>query len=522
MLSKIRNIANSTLSRIFIGLVALAFISWGAIDNNSDGSKPIVTFNKAQSINQKAFMLAKFNELNAIEQGQGARLSEEQIKEYQIDKLILNKLINNSILMHIAETYNFRASDTKAIDVVKQLPLFKNEQGSFDADLFKLAFKNSPNKEAEYILSIKDDIVKNNIISILTDRAIIPDKWLNLIAQDLSNKYNVNIIKINLDDILNKIENTRDEELKTFYDQNHVLFTTPERRNISYIKFLKSDIYPQIGVSQNDIDNYLKEANESEDSNKLANLETVDIIKQQKYGQELSNLNKKLEIDIAAGATLAEIAKDNNMTITNIDEITFDNTKDINLEPIKSNLFELNKDELSYPLELNDNLGLIIAQINDIIPAYLSEFSTITEVVKSQYSKVKNRQSNIEYLKNIAKNYSPNSKIPKGLSVTKFTFNKLDKTKLNNDLPKELINLIFASKTNSTTNIITKDKAAYFAYISSISTNKTSNEEVIKLQKDDLNENLQNIILQEVISYYLEQNEVKFNSENMSFDDSGI
>jgi hypothetical protein len=161
MLREIRKMANNIGVRIFLGVVVFAFIGFGIKDvlqatNNFD----LVTFSDAKNITEQAFLKAKSEEIAIIQKQNNLHLTDEDIKELEIDQIILQRLINSSIFNHITQYYDLNLSENTVIQFIKQAPIFNNSYGEFDIQIFHSVIRNSYQKEEEYLQRPKEEILK--------------------------------------------------------------------------------------------------------------------------------------------------------------------------------------------------------------------------------------------------------------------------------------------------------------------------------------------------------------------------
>src|SRR4051812_46594891 len=120
MLNNIRKAADSFIMRVLLGMIVFAFVGWGIKDvlhttNNQD----LVTFAHAKNITEEDFLKAKAEEVNNIQRQTTTNLSEEEIKQMNIDNLVIKRLINNSILSYLVNYYDLDISDEAVIQLVK-------------------------------------------------------------------------------------------------------------------------------------------------------------------------------------------------------------------------------------------------------------------------------------------------------------------------------------------------------------------------------------------------------------------
>ena len=138
MLTKFRKGADNIFVRILLGFIALSFVGFGALNflgGNSRGD--VVTFQKTKSIPTEMFLAIKAKEIDRIGRENNINLTEEQIKDLNLDYQILQKLISDAMVEYLASIYDFDISENLVINFVKTMPYFHGKDGNFDLEVFK-------------------------------------------------------------------------------------------------------------------------------------------------------------------------------------------------------------------------------------------------------------------------------------------------------------------------------------------------------------------------------------------------
>jgi parvulin-like peptidyl-prolyl isomerase len=138
MLDNIRKTADSFIMRVLFAMIAFAFVGFGIKDVlNGRRGGDIVTFSHVKNISQEDFLRAKSLEINAISKQTGTSLTDEEITQLNIDNRILKRLVYDNVLDYLVSYYDLDLSDDTVKILVKESPVFKNEQGVFDIKIFK-------------------------------------------------------------------------------------------------------------------------------------------------------------------------------------------------------------------------------------------------------------------------------------------------------------------------------------------------------------------------------------------------
>ncbi|AGJ02926.1 Parvulin-like peptidyl-prolyl isomerase [Rickettsia prowazekii str. Breinl] len=414
MLDNIRKTSDSFIMRVLFAIIAFAFVGFGIKDilnvrRNSD----IVIFSHAKNISKQDFLQAKSLEINAISKQMGKSLIDEEITQLNIDNRILKRLIYNNILDYLVSYYDLDLGDDTVKILVKESPMFKNEQGVFDIEIFKTYFKNAYIGEEKYLLNFKEKVLKNLIVSTFAKSFYVPKAMTDNIVDYMAEKREVELIQL---DLQNKpkdlqIHTPTDQQLKDFYQDNKAAFEVPEKRSFSYIKANIKDF--KISVTQDEL---LEFYNENKDEFGDQSFEAVqtqlhDLLRAKKIDILNMELAKKLEDEIASGASLVEISEKYKLPIQNVNYVSYaeligDNIMADNIAESADSIFELSEGELSYPIEAEDKSYLILVELKSIQPAQIPKFNAIKDQVNKVWIKRNIEDVNFKMIKDLAKEYN--------------------------------------------------------------------------------------------------------------------
>lgn len=528
MLASIRNIANNLIMKIVLGAIAVAFIAWGVKDalqsrNNFD----IVTFSDAKNISQQDFYKAKSEEISIIQKQNATNLTEEDIKNLRLDEIILKRLINDHMLDYLVRQYELNVSDDLVFQFIKESPLFKNDKNEFDVEIFKSSLRNSYQSEEQYLENIKGQMLKSTLVSIFLESFKVPNLMIQNIVNYMAETKSADIIEMDLANNakISSISAPKEEQLQEFYKNNPALFTIAEMRSFSFVKIETSSMQQKVAIADEEIQTFFDENKEELKAKTLdkAKLEIQKILTQQKMDELIVEFAKTLEDNIAAGSTLKEIAEKYGLELQNITDITYDKLKNhkTDLGSMVDTIFELAQGEVSYPIELKNNSGLMIIELSSIKPNELPKFETIKDNVLAVWKSEQLKALNLKTMQNLANNYAKSpisAKDAKTLGVVingKFSLSRLQLEKAGANLEKEknvpidLMQAITYAKKSTTTPVFTRNNKAYFAYIKDSKLDKIAAAQVRKESTESISTNIKNALLEELIGYCAKQNKMK-------------
>jgi SurA N-terminal domain/PPIC-type PPIASE domain len=523
MLTNIRNVADTFIMRLLLGMVACAFVFWGIKDvlqghTNND----LVTFSRAKNITESDFRIARSEEISILQKQSDTYLTEEDLKRLNVDQLVLQRLINDSVLNYIVNYYDLNITDHMVLHTLKQSPIFKNDQGEFDLALFKSIIKNSYHREADYLQAMKEKILRNIVLSSFLKTFKAPDLMVKNIVDYMAEKRYAHLVQIDLtaQAIGDKSIRTKsnEDELKLFYDNHPELFTIAETRSISYVLISQFYIAQKIHITEEELLSFYNENKEEFDNKPFVKVKkhVTNALTEQKSADLIVEFTKNLEDDLAAGAALPEIATKYGLEIKTFKDISYLGLEQNKIIGIAAPaVFEMSEGEISYPIEIPKKHELILVQLNSITPTHAEEFKSITNKVEKLWNEQKIRDLNFKNFEKIAKDYTLNTNtkdltanitIDRSFSVTRAHLEEDSK------LPSDLLMSIFQAQIGTSTPIFTSGNKAYFAYVTNIKIDEAKVKNIEKSSRESIISTIKNSVLEELIGYFIKQNNIKINN----------
>ena len=521
MISNFRKGADNIFVRILLGLIALSFIGIGGstfINGNSTGD--IVSFKDAKNISYEQFQFAKAKEIDLIQKQNGINLTEENIAELDINNSVLRKLINNSIIHYLADRYELDISDDKVISVVKKMPYFKNDRGEFDLSLFKATFDRSPKKEEEYIESVKDNLIASSILNIFLDSFTPPKIMTENIINYMAEKRIVDIVSVDLTSKAQdyKPEPISQEQIKDYYDKNKALFVTAESRSFQYIKADKKFIQRKITVSDSILKEYYEENIGEFNSKKFSEVknQVKEEFLKEKTEEFVSELAGNFEEDVAGGLTLKEISEKYGLEIITVEDKTLAElsaSENTDYVEIADSVFEIAKNELSYPVEVRDKHEILLTNVTDVKFAREQGFEEVQDKITTMIENENIIFHNLKSLEKLQKTYGQvanpselNLKEKKILANQSFLRSDFGRQK---NIPLTLFKAIFIADVSSNTRIVAEGNKAFFAHVKNIKFDKEAGENISKNSSEHYNNLIQEGVFQELIDNLAKRNRIK-------------
>jgi len=528
MLTKIRKATDHLFTRIILILIAFSFVAAGAASfMGGNSSEDVIIFDKVSPVSMDEFRSSRYQEIENIQKQTGQNLSEEDIVNLGINRLITKKLINDRMLKYLAEYYDLDIGKKTIIEFLKKYSVFKNNSGEFDISVFKSVFHNSQRKEKEYLYAIRTDLINSILHNIFLGSFTPPKAMVNNIVDYMSELRNVDIVSIDLDRKpwgLYKQGPPTHKQIESFYNSNQSLFTAPELRSFEYIKIDKKFLSKSIKISENELKKFFEENKDDFPSGDYKSMKKQ--VKDALLKEKIENLNnefsKKLEDDVSTGLTIGEIAKKYSIKIKKVENISFADMKSSTVPEYKNmidSVFEMSDGELSYPIELSDQNEIILILLNKVDH---SRQEPLNKETKSKIYSIFNKREiisvNIGQLEYFSRRYDPKKPNDDGKSINIIKNKSFTRGELldSSKFPVELLNRIFTGKTDSPTKVVIDNGKAYFAYVKSVKLNSKKASEFKNNSEENFANAIKEGVFQELIIYLTKKNNMQIPQEKLN------
>lgn len=232
---------------------------------------------------------------------------------------------------------------------------------------------------------------------------------------------------------------------------------------------------------------------------------------------------KNLEDEIAAGSNLKDISEKYKFVIHNKNDLSLN---DVHSNPEISvaaeNIFEIHQGEVSYPLDLPDEKGLIIVEVTSIKPSTLEEFDDVKIKARSLWLEKWTKDFNFSTIENLAKNYEPNISNIEDLNNNGIKIDnkfEISRTSLEEKsaLPQGLLRAIFQTHPGNVTPVFVVGKKAYFAYVKETTIDEENTKNIKISSKENISATIKNGLMEELISSFIKMNKMKINKNSAVF-----
>ncbi|MBD3799890.1 MAG: peptidylprolyl isomerase [Campylobacterales bacterium] len=210
-----------------IAFIGAGFVGWGQYSyGDKSGAVAKVGDVSITSRELQKTYAQLFNRYSQIFQGQ---FDEEQAKKLGLDKQALQQLVNQALLVNLANSYNLAATDKEVATVLQSQQAFI-ENGAFSKELYQKVLKQNRLTPVDYEADIRRALLIQKLFALFPATANRVEKTAFETALGIADKFEYKV----LDGAMVTVD-TSDAALKAFWENHKNDYMTPRAFKIAYI-----------------------------------------------------------------------------------------------------------------------------------------------------------------------------------------------------------------------------------------------------------------------------------------------
>ncbi|WP_295052070.1 peptidylprolyl isomerase [Sulfuricurvum sp.] len=210
-----------------IAFIGAGFVGWGQYNyGDKAGSVAKVGDISVTSAELQKSYSNLFNQYNQLFQG---KFDEKQAKQFGLQRQALRQLVNQALVLNLANSYGMIVTDQELWNVIKAQPAFAKE-GTFDKAVYAEVLKQNRLSIKEYEESMKKELLIQKTLYLLSSGSKPIEENAIADALGVSDKINYKILTPNMISLV-----PNDAELKTLWAKRSSEFKTSPNFEISYV-----------------------------------------------------------------------------------------------------------------------------------------------------------------------------------------------------------------------------------------------------------------------------------------------
>lgn len=211
-----------------IAFVGAGFVGWGQYSYGDKAGSVAKVGNVEISMGdlQKSYSRL-YRQYNEMFQG---NFDEEKAKSFGLQSQALKQLIDQALILNLAESYSLSISDAELLNEIKSQDFFYKD-GVFNKDIYKSALSRNNLSIKEYEADMKKELLIQKTLKLLPVQTNENEEKILNYVTNIADKINYKVL-----DNSQIIIDTSDEKLKPFWEMTQQNYMNEVSYDISYIQ----------------------------------------------------------------------------------------------------------------------------------------------------------------------------------------------------------------------------------------------------------------------------------------------
>lgn len=364
MIAFFNKLGNSWIAKIICAVLAISMMAfWGlggiSMTAGSDNTAAKVG---RQKISMQQLHMAFEAQRNKISQLTGKYISQKQAIENGILDQVVQQVVDENLQNQLHEKIGLTASDKAVRKYVETNPLFQDNLGHFDTNMFYAYLGQLKMNQEQLADKLKTELANQHMTNALLKSTPRADELIKLTAQSQKETRNISYVILKQSDIA--VDTPDTAELKEYYEAYQDEFTTPEYRKIHLMSIVPADFK---GDKETAYDRMYKATQDLED---LLGA-----------GTSLKEAAQKLNLP-APVELIVDISGKNKQGVL-ADKKLQENT-------LLQEAFILNENEATSLIDYDN--GYIVAELKEVIPVAFKPFESVQGEVLALYKQEQQKE----------------------------------------------------------------------------------------------------------------------------------
>jgi len=202
-----------------IAFVGAGFVGWGAYDFNKDRASSVAKVGH-RTISVQEFQTAYGRHYSFYNNLLGGKMTQEQAEQMGLDKMVMNTLINQALLLNLADDIGLISTKE---DVKERLAQTKDFQtnGAFDKGVYYALLKQNGIAPKEYENGLEKEILNAKLERFFTFAPSDKERELFTASFFLQDRLSITSVTLDTNELVYK-----EEDLKSFWEKNKANYLT--------------------------------------------------------------------------------------------------------------------------------------------------------------------------------------------------------------------------------------------------------------------------------------------------------
>jgi peptidyl-prolyl cis-trans isomerase D len=247
-----------TLWFVIIAFIISIFAVWGGAGRLGEGggTDTLATVGK-EKITVSLYYQTLRQDLERMRQN-FKELNSQLIQQLNIPQQVLNRLIQQSLLLQLSEEMGIRATDDEIRKKIMSYPAFQRDGKFIGFAEYQKILDWNRIPLAEFEKSLRQEAVMEKVVDVLTAGVVVTEEELWENYQKVNDTARMEYVTLELD----KVEwdqPTDPDELKEYFENNREKYNIPEKREADYFFIKTEDLKTEVELTEEEIAEYYED-----------------------------------------------------------------------------------------------------------------------------------------------------------------------------------------------------------------------------------------------------------------------
>ncbi|MFP3942453.1 MAG: SurA N-terminal domain-containing protein [Alphaproteobacteria bacterium] len=252
MLTQIRNASKGWLATILVGLLVLAFGTWGIQGVFLPSPTDAVAKVGDKKIQSQEFILEFVNTLNAQSRQTGERMSPQEASRMGLDKLYLEQMITRTAYDVMVDKLGLTVPDDVLSEIITSNEAFQGMTGEFDRQRYRELLSSMRLSETRYENAVREDMARIQLTKAISGGIKLPRGMIEAVYKYNAEQRRARYLILK-PELAGKIPEPDEEALARFHQTHDSRYTAPQARAFTYVLLRPKDVIEQIDIPEDDV-----------------------------------------------------------------------------------------------------------------------------------------------------------------------------------------------------------------------------------------------------------------------------
>ena len=372
MLDFLRRGSTGWLAKILIALLVLSFAIWGISGSIIFGNQNTVAQVGDTKVSTLDYRLAYENQLLALSQQVGRRLTQQQADAFGLRGNVLNQVVAGAVLDENTRKMGLGVSEEELAKTIAADPTFRDLAGNFSRSALAATLRQYGISEAEYIESRKKVAMRNQLQDGTAASLKLPAAFTDALAKFSNEERVFEYVEFG-SEVVTETPIPTESDLTDYFEENKTRYVAPEYRTVNVLDIAASKLVKPDDVSDEDL--------RAEYENRAANLTTPERRKVEQLVLSNTEEANKVVADLTAGKSFEDVVTGlgKNITDLSLGLVTANELPD---KPVSEAAFSAS---LNVPSDVVEGaFGPVILRVTEIQQSKTTTFEDIKDDLRNE------------------------------------------------------------------------------------------------------------------------------------------